>query len=297
MADTPSGDVVEQLQRTVDMFEAIADAQPDDFQSLEILKEAYVKLGRREDLVRVGKRLASAYRLQGEISKAIFECEGVLQESPDEPEATALLAALRQGAPLGSETVPLSANDTKPAATAATPAGAPTLPQLRQIAAAGDRALASLLIAEKIATPQAVDPLFQKLKSLREGAIDHNAPLSLIQLIVNEQFAKLDDLMTTLLDKSNLPYLPLSVYDVDRDAACLLPVEVCWQFCLVPFDRISRSTLVATANPFDETARHIVSAMLNRNVFWYVSTPLEIAAAMRRARGLDGGKPPKAAGK
>lgn len=296
MADTLSSDVIEQLQRTVEMFEAIADAQPDDFQSLEILKEAYVKLGRRTDLVRVGKRLASAYRLQGEVSKAIFECEGVLQEAPGDADATALLASLQKGALLEPGSTPENANTPKPSAPTTPPAAAPTLPQLRQIAAAGDRALASVLIAEKIATPQAVEPLFQKLKALRDGAIDHNIPVSLIQLIVQEQFAKLDDLLTALLDKSNLPYLPLSVYDLDRDAACLLPVEVCWQFCVVPFDRISRSTLVATANPFDETARLIVSGMLSRNVFWYVSSPLEIAAAVRRARGLDDGKKQPKAG-
>jgi hypothetical protein len=293
MADTSADDVVEQLQRTVEMFEAIAEAQPDDFQSLEILKEAYSKLRRTTDLARVGKRLVAAYRLQGEISKAIFECEGVLQESPEDAEALALLAALRNGTPLTPETLSPSAHNPKPATTAATPAGTPSLPQLRQIACVGDRAVSSVLIAERIATPQAVEPLLQKLTKQREAAVDYNAPLSLIQMIVNEQFAKLDDLMTALLDKANLPYVPLSVYDIDRDAASLLPLDLCWQFCLVPFDRISRSTLVATANPFDDTARHIVAGMLNRNVFWYIATPAEIAAATRRARGLDTGKTQK----
>ena len=36
---TPSEEA--QLQQTVEMFEAIAQSQPDDYQSLEILKEAY----------------------------------------------------------------------------------------------------------------------------------------------------------------------------------------------------------------------------------------------------------------
>src|SRR5947208_3076052 len=78
---------------------------------------------------------------------------------------------------------------------------------------------------------------------------------SLVQLLVNEQIGKLDDLLSFLIDKAGLPYLPLSIYDVDRDVACLLPLDVCMQFCIVPFDLISRSALIATTNPFDQGAR------------------------------------------
>ena len=35
-----------QLLQTVEMFEAVTQANPDDYQSLEILKEAYFKIGR-----------------------------------------------------------------------------------------------------------------------------------------------------------------------------------------------------------------------------------------------------------
>jgi len=44
-----SEEEVQQLQRTVEMFEAITQAQPDDYQSLEILKEAYTNLGQKTD--------------------------------------------------------------------------------------------------------------------------------------------------------------------------------------------------------------------------------------------------------
>jgi hypothetical protein len=34
-----------QLRQTIEMFEVITQSQPQDYQSLEILKEAYLKLG------------------------------------------------------------------------------------------------------------------------------------------------------------------------------------------------------------------------------------------------------------
>ena len=38
-----------QLQQTIEMFEVIVQSQPSDTQSLEILKEAYSKLGREQE--------------------------------------------------------------------------------------------------------------------------------------------------------------------------------------------------------------------------------------------------------
>jgi hypothetical protein len=104
--------------------------------------------------------------------------------------------------------------------------------------------------------------------------------------MVNEQFAKMEDILMVLSDKSGLPYLPLSIYDVDRDIASLLPTEWCWKLCLVPFDSISRSVLIATANPFAQEVRQRIATMLKQNVFWYVSSPADIVGALQRAHGL-----------
>ena len=40
-----------QLLQTIEMFEVIAQSQPNDCQSLEILKEAYSKLGRTSEAI------------------------------------------------------------------------------------------------------------------------------------------------------------------------------------------------------------------------------------------------------
>src|ERR1700744_4804732 len=73
-----------QLLQTIEMFEVIVQSQPSDTQSLEILKEAYSKLGREEDVVNTSKRIAEAYMQQGQLSSAILEYETVLQRRPDD---------------------------------------------------------------------------------------------------------------------------------------------------------------------------------------------------------------------
>src|ERR1700735_4545708 len=80
-----------QLKQTIEMFEVIVQSQPNDCQSLEILKEAYKKLGREPDVINTSKRIAQAYVQTGQLSSAILEFETVLQRRPDDAEVQAAL--------------------------------------------------------------------------------------------------------------------------------------------------------------------------------------------------------------
>ena len=151
----------------------------------------------------------------------------------------------------------------------------------------GDLALVNALVAEGVVTRSAVTPLLQRLQNERPTAIQSGQALTLLQLLVNDQLAKLDELLGVVVERSGLPYLPLATYDVDRDVACLVPREIAFEFCLIPFDRISRSVLVAVANPFDLGIRERIRAVIGADLFWYVSSPLEITTALRRAHDLD----------
>ena len=57
MASTMTQGEVAQLAQTIEMFEVITQTQPHDYQSLEILKEAYSKLGRDLDVINTSKRI------------------------------------------------------------------------------------------------------------------------------------------------------------------------------------------------------------------------------------------------
>jgi tetratricopeptide (TPR) repeat protein len=294
-----SEDEIQQLLRTVEMFEAITESQPEDYQSWEILKEAYNKLGRREDSLRASKKLAHAHITLGQISQAILEYEGILQEYPAEPETVAALAELETKTsqlskvrqPSGAPPLREDSKPTPPAPALAAGVAAPLSSSPAGLKSAdGDQALADLLIAEKLITPQATEPLLKRLAANRSTEGENGQMLTLVQLLVDEQIVKLDDVLSVLVDRSGLPYLPLSSYDIDRDAACLLPREFCFANCVVPFDVISRSALVATVNPFDASTRARAEGMLPYNVFWYIAPPLDIHAALRRAHGLESNK-------
>jgi len=87
-----------QLLQTIEMFEVIVQSQSGDTQSLEILKEAYSKLGREDDLINTSKRIAQAYLQQGQLSSAILEYETVLQRRPDDADVRTALRQIEEKA-------------------------------------------------------------------------------------------------------------------------------------------------------------------------------------------------------
>ena len=87
-----------QLAQTIEMFEVITQSQPQDYQSLEILKEAYAKLGREQDVVNTSKRIAQAYVTMGQLSSAILEYESILQRYPEDADVLAALGEIESKA-------------------------------------------------------------------------------------------------------------------------------------------------------------------------------------------------------
>src|SRR5215467_11185256 len=114
MASTLTQGEEAQLAQTIEMFEVITESQPLDYQSLEILKEAYSKLGRDKDVVKTSKRIAEAYVDMGQLSSAILEYETILQRSPDDPDVQKALKQIESKASNFSEQAAAPAPEPEP---------------------------------------------------------------------------------------------------------------------------------------------------------------------------------------
>ena len=69
----------------------------------------------------------------------------------------------------------------------------------------------------------------------------------------------------------------------DLDLARSFPAETCQRWCVLPFDRMSKSVLVATANPFNrQAAKDLEGTTLSRLV-WYLCPPQDIMKGLKRA--------------
>ena len=265
--------------QTIEMFEVIVQSQSGDTQSLEILKEAYSKLGREDDLINTSKRIAQAYLQQGQLSSAILEYETVLQRRPDDADVR---TALRQIEEKASSAVVQPAND------AVSLASVSETTQVRRKARTaasediddGRKTMYKIYVESKLITAGDFDLCWRNV-DLTLAPTDPVEPF--IQMLHDKGIFLLDKSIKLLSDKSRVAYLPLDRYDVDMDLARGFPAEVCRRWCVLPFDRMSKAILVATANPFNQQAAKELAEATTHRLLWYLAPPNDIVGNLRKA--------------
>jgi hypothetical protein len=277
MANTLTPAEEAQLAQTIEMFEVITQSQPLDYQSLEILKEAYSKLGREKDVIGTAKRIAQAYVQMGQLSSAILEYETILQRHPDDPDVHGALKEIES-----------KANNF--------PVEGPT----EIIRRTGDTVVSSRPVGK---SPQievedgrrSMYKVFVESKTITAGDFDLCWPtpnLNIPPTAVVEPFVEVlgekgilpvETSLKMLSDKTRFAYLPLHWYDIDMDLARTFPAVTCRRWCVLPFDRMSKSMLVATVNPFNQQAAKELAAATNQRLLWYLVPPVELMKNVRKA--------------
>jgi tetratricopeptide (TPR) repeat protein len=270
-----------QLQQTIEMFEVIVQSQPADTQSLEILKEAYSKLGREDDVVNTSKRIAQAYLTQGQLSSAILEYETVLQRRPEDADVR---AALKQIEDRASNAAVQSSPEPSPLASVTDTTMLRRKARAKAAAADevddGRKALYKIFVDSKIITAGDFDLCWRN--------VDLNTPPSdvvepFVQTLHEKGIYLIDKSLRLLSDKSRVAYLPLDRYDLDMDLARGFPAEVCRRWCVLPFDRMSKAIFVATANPFNQQAAKELAEATTHRLLWYVAPPNDLLSNLRKA--------------
>ena len=275
---TPSEEA--QLAQTIEMFEVITQSQPQDYQSLEILKEAYSKLGREKDVIGTAKRIAQAYVQMGQLSSAILEYETILQRCPNDPDVQAALQEIESKA----NNFPVEAPP--PEATAFVKKNGDTIQHLKRAAPPavevedGRRAMYKLFVDSKAITAGDFDLCWPKpdLSVPPNGLVE-----PFIQVLADKGIQAVEKSLKLLCDRSRFAFLPMELYDVDMDLARSYPGAVCQRWCVLPFDRMSKSILVATANPFNQQAAKELAAVKANRLLWYLVPPAELAKNIRKA--------------
>ena len=266
-----------QLLQTIEMFEVIVQSQPNDCQSLEILKEAYSKLGRDKDVINTSKRIAQAYMQQGQLSSAILEYETVLQRQPDDADVQAALKQIED-----------KANNVTVAAAGVEPVALAEETKLRKKARAaetaeindGRQALQKIFVDSKLISAGDFD-LCWRVPDQAAAPPDVAEPF--IYTLHERNILHIEKSLKVLSDKSRTAFIPLDRYDVDLDLTRGFPVETCRRWCVLPFDRMSKAILVATANPFNQQAVKELAEATTHRLLWYLAAPSELMINLRKA--------------
>jgi hypothetical protein len=280
MASTLSPSEEAQLAQTIEMFEVITQSQPQDYQSLEILKEAYSKLNRETDVISTSKRIAQAYVQMGQLSSAILEYETILQRFPDDPDVQAALEQIESKA----NNFPLEPTPAETTVIAKGPAPAGKI--LKAIGKTpqaevedGRKPMHKLFVESKTITAGDFDLCWSTIDpTLSPGGVVE----PFIQVLADKGVLPVDKSLKLLCDKSRFAFLPLKSYDIDMDLARSFPAETCQRWCVLPFDRMSKSVLVATANPFNQQAAKELAGATPNRLLWYLVPPADLLSNVRK---------------
>jgi tetratricopeptide (TPR) repeat protein len=265
-----------QLLQTIEMFEVIVQSQPNDSQSLEILKEAYSKLGRESDVVNTSKRIAQAYMETGQLSSAILEFETVLQYRPDDAEVQAALKEIESRA--SNAGMPAAGGEPVALALAANPAAKLSLASSE--IDDGRKTIYKIFVDSRLVGSSDFE-LYWRGQAAAATSSELVEPF--IQILHDKGIVPVEKSLKLISDKSRTAYLPLEHYDVDIDLTRGFPAEICRRWCVLPFDRMSKAILVATANPFNQQAMKELSQSTPHRLVWYLVPPADLLGNLRKA--------------
>ena len=283
---TPSPEEQAQILQTIEMFEVITRTQPDDYQSLEILKEAYTKLGRMDDTFRTARKLAEAYFNVGSYALAMQECEMLLGHDPNAPEVLAMLGDIESRLQAAGQTLGGGLKHGLIAKAVAGGEGGLVRLDRRELESynlheRGEEQLAKFLIVQQIFPEETVNAALEKVQQRNKNLQGQTLAASLLVELCGEDIDKIDQAISALLDRTKGAFIPLEYYDFDRQLARMLPDNLTLGRLCVPFDLISRTIMVACCNPFDAAGRAAVQQSLDYSVSWYLARPAAIERTLQ----------------
>jgi tetratricopeptide (TPR) repeat protein len=293
---TLSEDEHNQIVQTIEMFEAITQTQPEDYQSLEILKEAYEKLGRHDEALRVLRKLAEAYFNSGSYTLALQECECILVKQPNAPEILAMLGEIEARLQASGEAIVRKNASSVVEKTSTDGEGSlidvdvgrdKHLGRVANLHERGDDHLAKFLVVQQLFAEEEVNAALENVKHANKDLTGQAMAISLLEELCKQDANRLEVVLSALIDRTKFAYVPLEYYDADRQIAPMLPNYLTLGRLFVPFDLVSRTMMVACCNPFDSTGREAVQQSVDYTVSWYLARPAAITKSLQSIYRLD----------
>jgi tetratricopeptide (TPR) repeat protein len=296
-----------QILQTIEMFEAITQTQPEDYQSLEILKEAYTKIGRHDDSLKVSRKLAEAFFNVGSYTPALHECEMILTRQPNSPEIVAMLGEIEHRLQESGQAIVEKSKNTSNLVNGpftkgegslvspnvegslidVDPSRGKNLGRIANLQERGDDHLAKFLIVQQLFSEEQVNGALEATKEANKDLHGQAMAASMLEELTREKPQQLEAVLSALIDRTKFAFVPLEYYDTDRQIAPMLPEYLTLGRLFVPFDLVSRTMMVACCNPFDSAGRDAVQQSVDYTVSWYLARPSSIAQTLKSIYRLN----------
>ncbi len=150
------------------------------------------------------------------------------------------------------------------------------LPEQESLCDDRNVSLSKFLIRTRLASESLVNIALAIVTDANDGLEPNTPARSLLEEVARVGKISVETLMEGIVDQSGFPYIPLENYDVDRHIVRVLPKGLCFSRLVVPFDVLSHTILIATANPFEALGARTIEKLLDYNLQWYLAAPAAI---------------------
>ena len=279
--------------QTIEMFGVIVQSSPTDAQSLEILKDAFVRIDQIPDAIVAARKLGEIFAQTGQLDRAVKEYEYILEHDPTNMEVMAALGEIEEklrntnasadeadmgviGEMLGNTHLMATTTTAK----VATKSAAVVKSVAQMLLDDGNEALVKFLLLHRIASEEIVRGSSERVAKKNKDLAPNTMAHSLLDEVVRRAGLDLETTLCTIVDRTKFAYIPLEYYEVDRQVVKMLPETITLGRLIVPFDVMSRTLMVATANPFDAMGKAAVQKLLDFNIQWHLASPAAITKVL-----------------
>ena len=282
--------------QTIEMFGVIVQSSPTDAQSLEILKDAFARIEQIPDAIVAARKLGEIFAQTGQLARAVKEYEYILEHDPTNVEVMAALGEIEEklrnekagsaeadmgemgemGAMLGSAHLMATTTTAK----VATKSAASVRSVAQMLTEDGNESLVRFLLLHRIASEEIVKGSSERVAKKNKDLAPNTMAHSLLDEVVRRAGLDLETTLCTIVDRTKFAYIPLEYYEVDRQVVKMLPETITLGRLIVPFDVMSRTLMVATANPFDAMGKEAVQKLLDFNIQWHLASPAAITKVL-----------------
>lgn len=250
--------VREELEQTAAMLEQILEVMPDDLFTLRALYETQLKLEQPEQALDSLKRLDAGARATQNVKIITFviqQYESIVENLPELQKRIDRLSELQMVVELNA-----SVTSSMP-------------PPGRKGGIKSEMELAWELFQAEQLTQEEYSNVLHDLTEMSSGNL--SIPVTVLHILHDRNFSRLDRLMTHLCQTSGTPIIVLSQFDERADLREVLPLDFISRHGALPFSTVGNDLLLAVLNPLDKELLAYAGELSGRSCHAYLVSPQE----------------------
>ncbi len=250
-------------------FEQILEAIPNDRLALETLYDAYQQVGDKAKALEHLSRLCKVVLDDRDTAAAPGLLEKLVALADGDPAAQKLIEELKK----------LSAQRA-----AETPAvRKPDVLRRKTVDITAELAMAWSLVQAGEFSQEDYSNVVHDLTEISSKNVE--VPVSVLHVLHDRGFKHLEKVLSFVVTNSGLPIIPLSSFDVQKDAYNLLPMDFMTHRGAIVFELMGAGdALVAILNPYDTELRNAVQKVVGRRCHFYLASAETYDACLESIR-------------